>query len=106
MRQKIDNIWKQDPDGNPTGGVSSGQGISIAWQDGPLGNPPDLSKINGAFVEGVVQAAIDRLVFFQQSKFKCRENALAITKLEEALHWMDHRTLDRKLRNVEGTYEE
>ena len=41
------------------------------------------------------QAAIDRLEYYQASKFKCRENALAITKLEEALHWCGHRTAKR-----------
>lgn len=34
--------------------------------------------------------------------FPCRENALTITKIEEAIHWQDARTKDRQLRNVEG----
>ena len=34
--------------------------------------------------------------------FPCRENALTITKIEEALHWQYARTMDRQLRNVEG----
>ena len=34
--------------------------------------------------------------------FPCRENSLTITKLEEALHWQDARTSDRKRRRVEG----
>lgn len=34
--------------------------------------------------------------------FPCRENALTITKIEEALHWQDARTKDRLKRNVEG----
>lgn len=34
--------------------------------------------------------------------FPCRENALTITKLEEAIHWQDHRTRDRVDRGVEG----
>jgi len=36
------------------------------------------------------------------SAFPCRENALTITKIEEALHWQDHRTKDREKRGVEG----
>lgn len=40
----------------------------------------------------------------QASKFKCRENALAITKLEEALHWCGHRTAKREVQKVEGTH--
>ena len=34
--------------------------------------------------------------------FPCRENALTITKIEEAIHWQDARTKDRLRRNVEG----
>ena len=46
---------------------------------------------------------LDRLRGFQESEFKCRENALAITKLEEAMHWLHHRTRARVARGVEGT---
>lgn len=35
-------------------------------------------------------------------KFPCRENALTITKIEEAIHWQEARTKDRTRRNVEG----
>lgn len=34
--------------------------------------------------------------------FPCRENALTITKIEEAIHWQEARTKDRITRNVEG----
>jgi hypothetical protein len=34
--------------------------------------------------------------------FPCRENALSITKIEEAIHWQDARTKDRQRRAVEG----
>ena len=34
--------------------------------------------------------------------FPCRENALTITKIEEAIHWQEARTKDRMRRNVEG----
>lgn len=34
--------------------------------------------------------------------FPCRENALTITKIEEAVHWQHARTRDRQNRNVEG----
>jgi len=34
--------------------------------------------------------------------FPCRENALTITKIEEAIHWQEARTKDRLNRNVEG----
>lgn len=107
MRQSIKGIHNVDEKGNPAGGVSSGLGITITWQNGPLGRDGNRIEPNGAFVEGVIAAAIDRLTFYQEGaegKFKCRENALAITKLEEALHWMDHRTMARETRKVEGTH--
>lgn len=33
----------------------------------------------------------------------CRENALTITKIEEAIHWQEARTKDRLKRAVEGS---
>jgi hypothetical protein len=35
--------------------------------------------------------------------FTCRENALTITKIEEAIHWQEARTKDRLRRAVEGS---
>lgn len=104
MMQKIEAVNEVDAENNPTGGSVSGVGISIKWQNGPLGRGENRVESNGAFVEGVIQAAIQRIEFFQANKFKCRENALAITKLEEALHWLNSRTSTREARGVEGTH--
>ncbi len=104
MRQALNESHVLDTDGNPAGGTTSGLGISISWQSGPLGRGDGRLPPNGAFVEGVIAAALGRLEFYQTSKFKCRENALAITKLQEALHWCQHRTADRETRGVEGTH--
>lgn len=60
------------------------------------------SGINGCQNEDLIEIVLDRLRDFQNGKFPCRENAIAITKLEEALMWLDKRTLDRKKRDVEG----
>ena len=104
MEQKIEGKHENDANGNPAGGTTTGVGILIEWQNGPLGTGADRKEPNGAFVEGVIAAAIDRLEYYQASKFKCRENALAITKLEEALHWCNHRTSKRTKAGVEGTH--
>jgi hypothetical protein len=104
MKQQISGKHLNDENGNPAGGTTSGTGISITWQNGPLGRDGERKEPNGAFVEGVIAAALDRLEYYQASKFKCRENALAITKLEEALHWCQHRTAKREERAVEGTH--
>ena len=37
--------------------------------------------------------------------FPCRENALTITKIEEAIHWQEARTKNRIIRGVEGKNE-
>ncbi len=41
----------------------------------------------------------------EDTKFKCRENAIAITKLEEALQWLQWRTAAREARGIEGTHQ-
>ena len=104
MLQQIVGKHEVDENEMPAGGTTTGTGINISWQNGPLGRGTDRREPNGAFVEGVIAAALDRLYWYQSTKFKCRENALAITKLEEALHWCNHRTLNRESRGVEGTH--
>lgn len=93
-----------DENGNPTGGQVSGTGLSIGWQNGPLGRGPDRKEPNGAFVETVIAAAKQRIEFYNAGKFACRENSMAITKLDEALMWLKKRTADREAREVEGTH--
>ena len=60
--------------------------------------------VNGVCNEDLINMVIERLDCFQNSEFKCRENALAITKLEEALLWLRKRTMAREQRGVEGTH--
>ena len=106
MQQRIDEKHECDVAGCPAGGETMGVGINIRWQDGPLGRGPDRLAPNGAFVEGVIAAALGRLWFYQKEmdgRFSCRENSIAIMKLEEALHWLNARTADREARDVEGT---
>ena len=96
-----------DSTGNPTGGFVTGRGLTIEWQRGTLGRDNDRQEPNGAFVETVIEAARQRIAFYQKAsngKFACRENAIAITKIEEALLWLNKRTQDREARQVEGTH--
>lgn len=107
MMQQIEAKNDTDANGNPTGGYVNATGLSINWQNGPLGRDAARKEPNGAFVEGVIEAARQRIAFFQTAsggKFACRENSLAITKLEEALHWLNARTQAREARKVEGTH--
>lgn len=93
-----------DKDGNPAGGCSSGTGFTISWQHGPLGRGSDRAEPNGAFVESIIAAAIDRLSFYQSSKFNCAENVTTIDFLGAALDALNRRTKDREKRSVEGTH--
>jgi hypothetical protein len=49
----------------------------------------------------LVTVGLEMLKYFQ-AKFPCRENAISITKIEEALMWQEKRTKDRLARGVEG----
>lgn len=91
-------------DDKPAGGVSSGRGFTISWQNGPLGRDNDRKEPNGAFVEDVIQAVIGRIKFYQDSKFNCESNAQALVALEKAAEYLDQRTKDRESREVEGTH--
>lgn len=73
----------------------------IHFQNGPVNEV----GINGISNESLLAIVIDRLQCFQTSKFSCRENALALTKLEEAMHWLKHRTELRINRGIEGTHQ-
>jgi hypothetical protein len=95
-----------DSEGNPAGGMSQALGVIVSWQNGPLVYGRDGTKhSNGAFVEDLIKIAIDRLKFYENSKFSCKENKEAIHHLNEALDWLNSRTKDRERRGVEGTYQ-
>lgn len=106
--QLVKSAFTTDGDGNPTGGSTTqytggphAPAIMIRWQDGIVGEEGQ----NGAFVEDVIEAALQRLRFFNDTRFRCRENSLAITALEEAQNWLDRRTRNRLVQDVENTYE-
>ena len=62
----------------------------------------NLITINdGTTNEEVLEVLLNRLRNLN-TKFPCRENSIVITKLEESLMWLNHRTELRKRQNVEG----
>jgi hypothetical protein len=73
---------------------------TIHFQEGPIKE----CGVNGVCNEDLIAMVITRLEGFQNSEFRCRENALAITALEEALLWLRKRTMGREKRGVEGTH--
>jgi hypothetical protein len=72
---------------------------NIQFQNGPIKE----NGVNGCHVEDLLAIVIDRIQSWQNGEMYCRENALAITKAEECLHWLNHRTRDRENRGVLGT---
>ena len=72
--------------------------IEINFQKGPINE----EGVNGITQEVLLAIVIDRLRSFQAGPFACRENALALTKVEEALMWLKSRTFARMARGVEG----
>lgn len=87
-------------------------GQKILFQNGPIKE----TGINGISNEALLAIVIDRLRGFQYQRkddgsfdirtpggYACRENAVALTKLEEAMMWLQKRTRERMARGVEGT---
>ncbi|MFM6929439.1 MAG: hypothetical protein ACKOX6_13305 [Bdellovibrio sp.] len=72
--------------------------LSFTLQNGPI---KEVGK-NGCQVSDIIAVARHMISELNQ-KFPCRENAMTITKLDEALQWQEERKKDRVKRNVEGT---
>lgn len=58
----------------------------------------------GVFSETLIMAVKTYLEKVNVGPLATRETAMTITKLDEALMWMDKRSNDRKRREVQGTY--
>lgn len=71
----------------------------VKFQKGPIKE----FGVNGCHHEDLLNIVLDRLEAFQHSPFKCNENKIAITKIQEAIHWLNDRTNDRMKRGVVGT---
>jgi hypothetical protein len=78
------------------------QGSRIVWQDRPR------SETGGVLVgdvpETILPLVINRLRHLNhEPNTPSRETSLAITRCEEALHWLGARRADRDARGVAGT---
>lgn len=71
--------------------------LAFTLQNGPVAE----KGVNGCQVDTVIAAAKTILEGLNKN-FPCRENASAITKLDEALMWLNKRKQDRVKREVEG----
>ena len=71
----------------------------VRFQKGPIAE----DGVNGLTQETLLAIVEDRLKCFQAGPYACRENAVALTKVQEAMMWLNKRTADRVDRGVEGT---
>ncbi len=73
--------------------------FKILFQNGPVKE----HGVNGCQIEDIIEKVLLPRLNDLNERSKCRENALAITKLEEALLWLNRRTQNRVAKGVEGT---
>jgi len=88
--RSVDDAGKEYPDAQ-----------CVKFQDGPVQG----MSVNGISNEALLAIDKDRLIGFQSGAFACRDNAVALTKLQECMMWLQKRARDRMVRGVEGTYE-
>ena len=110
-REKLNEVVAIDEKGN--GGANHVYSIHANPQETDARLMGTIQFQNGArkledSVHGVIDTDLleivrDRLKAFQAGEFASRENACALTHIEEALMWMNRRVEDRIERNVLGT---
>jgi len=110
-REKLNEVFAIDEKGN--GGANHKYHIKydkfnngyistheIQFQNGARKEP---NSIHGVLDADLLEIVRDRLKGFQGGNFATRENAIAITHIEEALLWLNKRVEDRIERNVLGS---
>lgn len=75
--------------GNGPDDVSKTNPTIIKFQSGPIKEV----GINGITNEALLAIVEDRLKCFQAGPFSCRKNAIALTHVQEALMWLQKRTV-------------
>lgn len=108
-REKLNDVYVQDDKGN--GGANHLYEIVsneetrtsfglIQFQNGARKLE---DSTPGVLDTDLLEIVRHRLQCFQAGPFSSRENAVALTHIEEALMWMNRRVEDRIERNVLGT---
>lgn len=111
-REKLNKVYAVDEKGNgganhlytiqPATIISEYPAVwNIQFQNGAR---KDENATHGILDTDLLEIVRDRLKGFQSGEFACRENAIALTHIEEALLWMNKRVEERIERNVLGTY--
>lgn len=110
-REKLNKVYAVDEKGN--GGANHFYQIDLQTIEDDCDVVTYIQFQNGArklkdSISGVIDTDLleivrDRLIGFQSGEFSSRENAVALTHIEEALMWMNRRVEDRIERQVLGT---
>ena len=100
-RYKISGFDTESNSSEDSGYLGGSKSMILLFQKGPIKEV----GVNGVTHEALLTVVIDRLRSYQASPFSCRENAIALTHLEDALMWLQRRTRARIARGVEGTHE-
>ena len=106
-RENLNAVFVTDEKGN--GGAHHNYLIDL--QDGNKQVPIDFQNgarkledsVSGVIDTDLLEIVRHRLQCFQKGEFATRENAIALTKIEEALMWLNRRVEDRIERNILGT---
>ena len=116
-REKLNDIYAVDEKGNGNAHhryIICKQG-ETAWQNGnnDIGVVGEIrfqhgprfeeDSKHGIATSDLLEIARNQLISFQSGEMATRENAIALTHIEEALLWMNKRVEDRIERNVLGT---
>jgi hypothetical protein len=72
--------------------------LLILFQNGPIKE----CGVNGITNEALLSVVLDRLRGFAKGPYASRDNAIALTHVEDALMRLQNRTRDRIARGVEG----
>ena len=109
-REKLNNVYARERGhggashyyeivSKPTDDTEAVKVGRIQFQEGPRNASSNLGVIDTDLLE-IVR---DRLIGFQRGEFATRENACALTHIEEALMWLNRRVEDLIERKVLGT---
>lgn len=84
-------------------GIVDGDGMVLRFCKGAK-DDDTIGRQEGVFVESLLKMISTHLALVNVGDLSSRETSVAITKVDEALMWLDKRKEDRILRGVHQTY--
>lgn len=105
-REKLNTVYVEDVAGAGNGrhnyiisDLEKNPILTINFQHGAR---KEKGSIKGILDVDLLEIVRSRLQYFQAGEYATRENAIALTHIEEVLLWMNKRAEDRIERNVLG----